>query len=275
MIRFAPSFALMMKTMFPVTARPVQTPTGSEYISCPGPSAMPSLLVSVKRRSSPYEAQYVNFPLGLLVATRMEPSDNRASPFGKFNPEANVVIRKSFGSTRGSPPIVNCAAAGATEPATRAETQTASATRDRTRRMVCALLLPAIGPCLSQKQNRLPNRECAKFDTFRAISPQREGVWYCDICNGLRYPRLDAPLRPDVGRGRDPRLRPGRRRVRADPPRQRAAGPEQWRRLGGSGAARHPRRHRRRPRGRSPCLPQRAGLRHRAQPRLRAQPGGR
>ena len=118
MIRFSPSFALMMKTMFPVTARPVQTPTGSEYISCPGPSAMPSSLVSVKRRSSPDESQYAPFPLGLLVATRMEPSDNRASPFGKFSPEANVVIRKSAGFTRGSPPIVNCAAAGATVPAT-------------------------------------------------------------------------------------------------------------------------------------------------------------
>src|SRR5256885_6538286 len=42
----------------------------------------------------------------------MEPSDRRASPFGKFSPDANVVIRKSLGLTRGSPPMLNCAAAG-------------------------------------------------------------------------------------------------------------------------------------------------------------------
>ena len=57
MIRLALSFALMMKTMFPATARPVQTPTGSLYMSWPGPSAMPLLSVSVKRRSSPDDSQ--------------------------------------------------------------------------------------------------------------------------------------------------------------------------------------------------------------------------
>jgi hypothetical protein len=69
----------------------------------------------------------------------MEPSDNRASPFGKFSPEANVVIRKSAGFTRGSPPIVNCAAAGSAVAATRAETH----------------------PCLSEKQTdcRTPNAQ--------------------------------------------------------------------------------------------------------------------
>src|SRR5438874_11760884 len=123
MIRLAPSFALVLNTVLRATVRPVQTPTGSLYMSCPGPSATPLLSVSVKRRSSPDEAQYVPFPLGLLVATRMEPSDNRASPFGKFSPEANVVIRKSAAFTRGSPPTVNWAAAGSAVAATRTATQ--------------------------------------------------------------------------------------------------------------------------------------------------------
>ena len=55
-------------------------------------------------------------------------------------PEANVVIRKSAAFTRGSPPTVSWAAVGWAVAATRAETQTASATRDRARRMVSELL---------------------------------------------------------------------------------------------------------------------------------------
>src|SRR5207244_3611250 len=136
-IRSFLSAALVMKTRLPATLRSVHTPTGSVYMTWPGPSATPSPSASTNRRSAPEELKKT--AVGLLVATRIEPSDSCAMPVGKFSPEANVVTRKSFGFTRGSPPIANCAAAGSA--VTSADTTATSRLRRWTRRMVYVLLL--------------------------------------------------------------------------------------------------------------------------------------
>src|SRR5438445_8071921 len=93
--------------------RPVSTP-GRPLNATERDSATPSPLLSTRRINSPTELKKLGLfgSTGLLVATSTDPSDRTCIPYGKFKPDANVVILKSSGLTPGPPMFRAWAAPG-------------------------------------------------------------------------------------------------------------------------------------------------------------------